>query len=731
MSLSKVALSGLGNAVLNTGNLLQSAVYSLTGISSGSCSAAANGSTTVTLGETPDATMSLSDTNAVCVGTTLNVLFSGTPNATVTYQVNGGANQTVVLNASGNASLSTGAINANTTYFLVNASNGNCTRTIGLTRNIIVTQNTYYLDSDGDGFGVTANSIIACTLPAGYAAVGGDCCDSNPNLNPLTEWWADVDGDGYGSISFNLGCVNGTVTCSNTSWPNQPQLIPYYAAANNGNSYVLDCNDANTAVRPNALEICGNTADDDCDGLINEGCSTMPNDNFTFATTIGLQAYPSCVGALSGTLDGTDRSPQGNPANVLPGAGQDVWYKFIANSTAIRFVLTPNGFNGVLELKNAAGNVQYDAENANNTDGGIDIMNYSGLVVGQEYRIGVRAFSQLTGTFTLCAASLLPSGCSLNPPAGGVNLCTNIKARSTGGNVYVFNFTEVGGNAPLPYTTTSVSTTGIAVLSNATLGLVYGGVYDVSVDVVYNLANGVGAAETITVSGAVAGSCDNLTIMNQPNMAVRNSQLCTFPATLSRTSALYGDVVVPGASICSNVNYTFEFVKVTDCAGLVTTSQPILANSAGSGAILVLSTVFATNAAANGYWKVRLRPNFVSGPGQFGPERVIFINSPSGMILLSDDEVVNDPEKTEGIQVYPNPSSVNESFEISFGNELPGIFDIEIVDATGRRVVSSHNACQGGGNCSIELLNGMAPGIYLMDIKRNGESMKQVRLVRE
>ncbi|MFM9004117.1 MAG: PKD-like domain-containing protein, partial [Flavobacteriales bacterium] len=159
----QVTLSGVGTASINTGNLLEPAVYSLLGINDGNCSTVLNGTATVTLGETPDATMVLSDTNAVCIGTTLNVLFSGTPNATVTYKVNGGADQTVVLNGACTASLSTGAINGYTTYFLVSASNGSCTRTIGLSRSITVTQNTYYADSDGDGFGVTANSVVACT----------------------------------------------------------------------------------------------------------------------------------------------------------------------------------------------------------------------------------------------------------------------------------------------------------------------------------------------------------------------------------------------------------------------------------------------------------------------------------------------------------------------------------------------------------------------------------------
>ena len=42
---------------------------------------------------------------------------------------------------------------------------------------------TYYLDEDGDGFGVTENSITSCTLPEGYVVDDGDC---NDDISPST-----------------------------------------------------------------------------------------------------------------------------------------------------------------------------------------------------------------------------------------------------------------------------------------------------------------------------------------------------------------------------------------------------------------------------------------------------------------------------------------------------------------------------------------------------------------
>ena len=47
------------------------------------------------------------------------------------------------------------------------------------------TMSTYWLDADGDGYGSdAAPSVSGCDLPAGYAAVAGDCDDVDAAINP-------------------------------------------------------------------------------------------------------------------------------------------------------------------------------------------------------------------------------------------------------------------------------------------------------------------------------------------------------------------------------------------------------------------------------------------------------------------------------------------------------------------------------------------------------------------
>ena len=52
---------------------------------------------------------------------------------------------------------------------------------------------TWYLDSDGDGFGVDDTTSAACDGPAGYALLGGDCDDADPGSTVVAE---DEDCDG-------------------------------------------------------------------------------------------------------------------------------------------------------------------------------------------------------------------------------------------------------------------------------------------------------------------------------------------------------------------------------------------------------------------------------------------------------------------------------------------------------------------------------------------------------
>ncbi|WP_284652637.1 T9SS type B sorting domain-containing protein [Flavobacterium terrisoli] len=75
-------------------------------------------------------TAAISGTNSVCTGSTAVIAFNGTPNAIVTYNIDSGSYQTITLNASGSATLTTPALTANNTYHLVSVALNTCSATL-------------------------------------------------------------------------------------------------------------------------------------------------------------------------------------------------------------------------------------------------------------------------------------------------------------------------------------------------------------------------------------------------------------------------------------------------------------------------------------------------------------------------------------------------------------------------------------------------------------------------
>ncbi len=112
---------------------------------------------------------------------------------------------------------------------------------------------TWYVDVDGDGYGVDAASVDACVQPAGYAAANGDCNDEDNDVNPALVWYADADGDTFGDTGAQVA------SC---------ECPPGYVADS------ADCDDSRADVSPAGAEVCDEeNADEDCNGLTDDADS--------------------------------------------------------------------------------------------------------------------------------------------------------------------------------------------------------------------------------------------------------------------------------------------------------------------------------------------------------------------------------------------------------------------------------------------------------------------------
>ncbi len=689
-STTTIVLDGSGNASLVTDEIYYSSfTYSLLSITDGTCSRSISGSAVVTTTSLPKA--EISGPTEICSGSSTNISFTGTPNATITYTVNGGANQTIVLDGAGLASLNTGALTSNTTYTLVSVAVGACSDVYNTSVVVTILSNVYFQDSDGDGFGNP--SVGSCTVVSGYVTNSNDCDDTNTNLNPNTNWYADADGDGYGSFIYITQCSNPMVA-----------------------NIVLvggDCNDNNAAVNPAATEICFNNMDDDCDGLIDEGCVPPPsNDSFSAATSVGISgiSYPagSCY---NGYLTNASVSAQGTAANVLPAGGQDVWYKIVAPSTALRAVLNTAAFNCVLELHNAVG-AQLDVENDLAAIGG-ETMNTTGLTIGATYYIAVRSYDGVLGTFNLCVQSLNASYC--NDGSGPRELCAIFKAKWVGANSYTYNFIPTGATPGVP---TSITSTGNIMLSAAGLSLCHNGTYDVKIDAFYNLPDG----ESVLMGGTTI--C-NINILPHASVEVKPEQRCGYPATLLKGTILQGKPFV-----CSAQNYTFEFIEVASCGGAAI-GLPFYATSTGSSSTINLNTV--SGIVGGGHWyEVRMRPNFVFGPGNYGAARVIYVGGTSMQTNDANENTVFAQKEMENnfiANIYPNPNH-GEAVYVNLNNVESDEVFITIINYSGKVVFNNRYSVDTALNVRLEFPQSLASGIYLVEVV-DGEKVNLSRLIIE
>ncbi len=139
-------------------------------------------------------------------------------------------------------------------------------------------QLTFYRDADSDGYGNTAATTLACTVPSGYVSNSTDCNDTLASVHPgASETCNGVDDNCNGTVDEGVQITyyrdaDGD-TYGNASVSTQACAAPSGYVARSG-----DCDDANVAVNPGATEICNNI-DDNCNGLIDGAeitCVTIP-----------------------------------------------------------------------------------------------------------------------------------------------------------------------------------------------------------------------------------------------------------------------------------------------------------------------------------------------------------------------------------------------------------------------------------------------------------------------
>ncbi|MFT5682519.1 MAG: hypothetical protein ACI8RZ_003437 [Myxococcota bacterium] len=202
---------------------------------------------------------------------------------------------------------------------------------------------TWYADSDADGYGSPYDAQVGCTQPSGFVANDEDRDDTDSDLHPgiaeicdgldndcdgafddATPYYPDGDTDGYGDSA-----LGEQQACS----------PPAGFSEHDG-----DCDDTEPTTSPDAVEVCGDGVDNDCDDLV-DPCT---QDVTLTASAAGDRLGESVAGIGDFDGDGFDDFAVGASRASTTGTSEGAVYILTGSSVSIGEDFNGDGYNDAL-----------------------------------------------------------------------------------------------------------------------------------------------------------------------------------------------------------------------------------------------------------------------------------------------------------------------------------------------------------------------------------------------
>ncbi len=597
----------------------------------------------------------------------------------------------------------------NSTYnCTVTQGNQTCTDSITITVNPLLD---WYADADGDGFGNPNAVVLDCNQPAGYVTDNTDCNDAAGSAFPGGEEICDnnIDEDCNGQDSI---CFVTVLGCTNT---------------NACNFNPLANTDDNSCILPQP-EICDGL-DNNCNNQVDEGF-TIPTIN-PVAVTPAL--YPVCTGNALKSADFN----AGTNSPIIDGNGPDLWYSFTAQFNTLRVGLSAAfGDNsiGLYTLNNGCLDLiteEHEVYTASTLATGNQILLSDQLTVGQTYYVAVHQIAGPTNASAkVCFTYLNGSACDhyySNNTGVYTSVCNSFKAqyRANATN-YIFNVlsgTQNGVNMNLtPWSYTNNNANSVVARLGSILPANHSGVsrvYTLAVPVVYGLTDAAGNVSNLLANATT--TC-TVTLNSEATIALRQADRC--PATKSITATIASD-----RTVCGAMRYDWEFTEVLPNPGAAQVVQ-----GGAYASVFFLSNV--PGVAAGKTYNVRVRPIHTSGnAGNWGAVNCLRIGN-AGMVLdnhpvQTAQALVRTPllslraggEMNASYSIYPNPTATG-SFVLQYNGTRRGesIFaqettmestqELKMMDISGKVVYQQQVVLNGN---AVEVQFGdLASGVYVV-----------------
>ncbi len=423
----------------------------------------------------------------------------------------------------------------------------------------------------------------------------------------------------------------------------------------------------------------------------------VENDFRSAAIALAVNVMNTCA-TTTGDISLATISPEALSSALT---GEDIWYSFVAATPGIRIETATTANNLVLELQDSDANMM-DAEDIVDTNAG-EILNYGNLTIGSTYYIAVRNYdsSQGEGVFSICLQSIAASRSNSNPSANYV-MCSRIKARYVGAPQYTFNFTSVSTDVNY-----SRTTNGGVILIHMATGIMPEDDYEVNIEAVWQLTNGAGEMETVSVHTDLLS-----TLHLSPNVPVkmRSNENCTNAGAIPKYTVLRA---LP--SVCGIIDYEWEFI---DNDGI----SPVI--NALRGAPDKFISLNSIPSLQNGHsYQVRVRLIYPGNvPGTYGPAECVSIAATNSFMVDGSAPDMEELQLEElPVGIYPNPNN-GSSLYLEILELESDVVNVSIIDSHGKQVFANRYVAEEELNTVIYFEQTLPAGLYMMNI-RTGEHL--------